>query len=149
MTREDWQQVIDDITQLGIPVVPFIGNEPALAPCLPAYIDRALEAGLQVEVYSNLTHVRPGPRGSVKALRRAPVVSHRISGPPAPDDRSRPSEPPDRDDHPIHDPVTAAPASPAHPPRAERRRLNEVRGPRAQRRSRAAGRSLTGQAGVA
>ncbi|MFJ9892737.1 radical SAM protein [Streptomyces sp. NPDC091280] len=60
MTREDWQRVITDIAELGIPAVQFIGGEPTLAPYLPEYIDHALAAGLKVEVYSNLTHIRPG-----------------------------------------------------------------------------------------
>lgn len=60
MTRADWEQVITDIAELGIPAVQFIGGEPTLAPYLPDYIDHALAAGLNVEVYSNLTHIRPG-----------------------------------------------------------------------------------------
>ncbi|KUN16344.1 radical SAM protein [Streptomyces antibioticus] len=59
MTRQDWNQVITDIAELGIPAVQFIGGEPTLAPYLPQYIDHALDLGLGVEVYSNLTHVRP------------------------------------------------------------------------------------------
>lgn len=60
MRRTDWKRVISDIAELGIPAVQFIGGEPTLSPYLPEYIDHALTAGLQVEVYSNLTHVRPG-----------------------------------------------------------------------------------------
>ncbi|MCM2420317.1 radical SAM/SPASM domain-containing protein [Streptomyces sp. RKAG293] len=60
MTRANWQQVIADIAKLGIPAVQFIGGEPTLSPHLPRFIDQALDAGLKVEVYSNLTHVRPG-----------------------------------------------------------------------------------------
>ena len=59
MSRSDWEQVISDIAGLGIPSVQFIGGEPTLSPYLPKYIDHALTAGLQVEVYSNLAHVRP------------------------------------------------------------------------------------------
>jgi MoaA/NifB/PqqE/SkfB family radical SAM enzyme len=59
MTRQDWQQVITDIADLAIPAVQFIGGEPTLTPYLPQYIDHALAVGLRVEVYSNLTHVRP------------------------------------------------------------------------------------------
>ncbi|WP_432092199.1 radical SAM protein [Streptomyces sp. bgisy100] len=59
MTAEHWTQVIADIAELGIPMVQFIGGEPTLSPNLPAFIDQALDAGLGVEVYSNLTHVRP------------------------------------------------------------------------------------------
>lgn len=59
MTRKDWQDVIADVAELGIPAVQFIGGEPTLSPYLPQYIDQALDAGLDVEVYSNLTHIRP------------------------------------------------------------------------------------------
>jgi MoaA/NifB/PqqE/SkfB family radical SAM enzyme len=59
MTPAGWRQVISDIADLGIPGVQFIGGEPTLTPYLPQYIDHALAAGLNVEVYSNLTHIRP------------------------------------------------------------------------------------------
>ncbi|MEY9988038.1 MoaA/NifB/PqqE/SkfB family radical SAM enzyme [Streptomyces sp. V4I8] len=59
MTRQDWLDAITDIAELGIPAVQFIGGEPTLAPYLPQYIDYALGLGLKVEVYSNLTHIRP------------------------------------------------------------------------------------------
>ncbi|WP_421107236.1 radical SAM/SPASM domain-containing protein [Streptomyces sp. NEAU-S77] len=59
MTREDWSRVIADVAELGIPMVQFIGGEPTLSPHLPQFIDEALDTGLEVEVYSNLTHVRP------------------------------------------------------------------------------------------
>jgi MoaA/NifB/PqqE/SkfB family radical SAM enzyme len=60
MTRDDWLAVITDVADLGIPAVQFIGGEPTLTRHLPLYIDHALDAGLRVEVYSNLAHVRPG-----------------------------------------------------------------------------------------
>ncbi|MFE6408542.1 radical SAM protein [Streptomyces sp. NPDC057837] len=59
MARDDWEQVISDIAELNIPAVQFIGGEPTLTPYLPRYIDHALNLGLKVEVYSNLTHIRP------------------------------------------------------------------------------------------
>lgn len=59
MTRGDWSTVIDDAHALGIPAVQFIGGEPTLHPHLVPLIDHALNRGLAVEVYSNLTHVRP------------------------------------------------------------------------------------------
>lgn len=58
MTREDWSRVIADIAKLRILAVQFIGGEPSLSPDLPAFIDQALDAGLDVEVYSNLTHIK-------------------------------------------------------------------------------------------
>ncbi|MGI5350193.1 radical SAM protein [Streptomyces sp. CA-250714] len=59
MTRDDWQRVISDIAELGIPMVQFIGGEPTLNPYLPQLIDYAADAELGIEVYSNLTHIRP------------------------------------------------------------------------------------------
>ncbi|MFC7791454.1 radical SAM protein [Streptomyces cinereoruber] len=59
MTRENWLAVIDDVARLGIPAVQFIGGEPTLSPHLPEFIDRALDRGLKVEVYSNLSHIGP------------------------------------------------------------------------------------------
>jgi MoaA/NifB/PqqE/SkfB family radical SAM enzyme len=60
MSPQNWLDVITDVAALGIPAVQFIGGEPTLTPYLPQYIDHALDHGLKVEVYSNLTHVRPG-----------------------------------------------------------------------------------------
>ncbi|MGK5529379.1 radical SAM/SPASM domain-containing protein [Streptomyces sp. URMC 129] len=59
MSLLDWLHVLDDVRTLGIPEVQFIGGEPTLSPHLPALMDRAAGIGLQAEVYSNLTHVRP------------------------------------------------------------------------------------------
>ncbi|TGB03317.1 radical SAM protein [Streptomyces sp. MZ04] len=60
MTRDNWDQVITDVAApLGIPAVQMIGGEPTLSPHLPHYIELATELGLAVEVYSNLTHIRP------------------------------------------------------------------------------------------
>ncbi|WP_251075980.1 radical SAM protein [Streptomyces sp. ISL-12] len=60
MSPQNWLDVITDVAALGIPAVQFIGGEPTLAPYLPQYVDHALAAGLKVEVYSNLAHIRPG-----------------------------------------------------------------------------------------
>lgn len=71
MTRGDWKRAIDEAADLGVDMVQFIGGEPTLHPELPALVDHALAAGLQVEVFSNLVHVsarlwdtfdRPGVR---------------------------------------------------------------------------------------
>lgn len=59
MTVRDWRRVIDQATDLGVGMVQFIGGEPTLHPALPELVDHALEAELQVEVFSNLVHV-PG-----------------------------------------------------------------------------------------
>jgi MoaA/NifB/PqqE/SkfB family radical SAM enzyme len=59
MSRDDWSRVIGEVAALGIPTVQFIGGEPTLSPHLPAFIDEARDLGPDVEVYSNLTHIRP------------------------------------------------------------------------------------------
>ncbi|MFS8101682.1 radical SAM protein [Lentzea alba] len=55
----DWFRVIDDVGSLGAQSVQFIGGEPTLHPDLPSLVDRALSAGLTVEVFSNLVHIGP------------------------------------------------------------------------------------------
>lgn len=59
MTLADWQRVVDDTAELGIPAVQFIGGEPTRSLNLLPLITHALCRGLEVEVYSNLTHIRP------------------------------------------------------------------------------------------
>jgi MoaA/NifB/PqqE/SkfB family radical SAM enzyme len=59
MALTDWQAVVTDIAQLGIPAVQFIGGEPTRSVNLLPLITYARARGLEVEVYSNLTHVRP------------------------------------------------------------------------------------------
>ncbi|MGH3758579.1 radical SAM protein [Actinophytocola sp.] len=59
MTTSDWCRVIDESTTLGIEMVQFIGGEPTMHPGLPHFVDHALGRGIEVEVYSNLVHVRP------------------------------------------------------------------------------------------
>ncbi len=71
MTATDWLRVIDECAHLGVGMVQFIGGEPTLHPDLPRLVEHALEAGLEVEIFSNLVHVsdrmwdtfnRPGVR---------------------------------------------------------------------------------------
>jgi MoaA/NifB/PqqE/SkfB family radical SAM enzyme len=59
MERSDWYRVIDEAAALGVQMVQFIGGEPTMHPDLPCLIDHALACGLEVEVFSNLVHVRP------------------------------------------------------------------------------------------
>ncbi|MEK8144146.1 radical SAM protein [Streptomyces sp. M10(2022)] len=59
MTLNDWRQVVDDTAALGIPSVQFIGGEPTRSLHLLPLITHALGRDLTVEVYSNLTHIRP------------------------------------------------------------------------------------------
>ncbi|WP_101254049.1 radical SAM/SPASM domain-containing protein [Streptomyces barkulensis] len=57
MTREDWVGVLDQAAACGVRGVQFIGGEPTMHPDFTALVDHALNAGLEVEVYSNLVHV--------------------------------------------------------------------------------------------
>ena len=59
MRTPDWLRVVEDVAELGARGVQFIGGEPTLHPDLPEFVDRALGAGLEVEVFSNLVHVAP------------------------------------------------------------------------------------------
>lgn len=59
MGSQDWLRVIDHVAELGAKSVQFIGGEPTLHPDLPEFVDRALGAGLAVEVFSNLVHIGP------------------------------------------------------------------------------------------
>ncbi|MFH8344657.1 radical SAM protein [Streptomyces sp. NPDC018045] len=58
MTLQDWKRTIDQLAALGALDVQFIGGEPTLYPHLSSLIRHAHGAGLSVEVFSNLAHVR-------------------------------------------------------------------------------------------
>lgn len=58
MTVQDWVNVLDQLAGMGALDVQFIGGEPTLYPNLPELIRHAHGAGLSVEVFSNLTHIR-------------------------------------------------------------------------------------------
>jgi MoaA/NifB/PqqE/SkfB family radical SAM enzyme len=58
MTGDDWRSVIAQAAGLGVGMVQFIGGEPTLHPQFGELLSHAIGAGLTVEVYSNLTHVR-------------------------------------------------------------------------------------------
>jgi MoaA/NifB/PqqE/SkfB family radical SAM enzyme len=59
MGTADWLRVIDQATDLGVRAAQFIGGEPTVHPDLATLAVHALNRGLQVEVFSNLVHVRP------------------------------------------------------------------------------------------
>ncbi|MDX8146146.1 radical SAM protein [Lentzea sp. BCCO 10_0061] len=59
LRTRDWFRTIDDVAELGAHSIQFIGGEPTLHPDLPEFVDRALTAGLEVEVFSNLVHISP------------------------------------------------------------------------------------------
>ncbi|MFE9372216.1 radical SAM protein [Streptomyces sp. NPDC006711] len=58
MAVEDWVRVLDELAEMGALDVQFIGGEPTLYPHLPELIEHAHGAGLGIEVFSNLTHIR-------------------------------------------------------------------------------------------
>jgi MoaA/NifB/PqqE/SkfB family radical SAM enzyme len=57
MLPGNWCQVIDEVAQLGGRMVQFIGGEPTLYRRFPDLVHRALDQGLEVEVFTNLVHV--------------------------------------------------------------------------------------------
>ena len=59
MQREDWLKVIDQASAAGVRMVQLIGGEPTMHPDFAELVKHALGLGLKVEVYSNLTHIRP------------------------------------------------------------------------------------------
>lgn len=60
MTAADWEEVIADAADVGVPMVQFTGGEPTLHPDLSRLVRFALAEGLDVEIYSNLVHVPAG-----------------------------------------------------------------------------------------
>lgn len=59
MSRQDWLHVLDQAADLGVRNVQYIGGEPTLHPYLADLVAGALDRGMDVEVFSNLIHVRP------------------------------------------------------------------------------------------
>lgn len=57
MTRGDWISVLEQAVNFGVLGVQFTGGEITMHPDAPDLIDRALNIGLKVEVFSNLVHV--------------------------------------------------------------------------------------------
>ena len=70
MTAGDWSGVIDDARKLGASVQ-LIGGEPTKHPQFSEILGHAIEAGIGVEVYSNLVTISAG----MWELFRAPNVS--------------------------------------------------------------------------
>ncbi|MGA4841270.1 radical SAM protein [Streptomyces sp. G45] len=59
MSRADWEQVIQDAAAMEISGIQLIGGEPTLYPHWVELVDLALGLGRQVEVFTNLFHIRP------------------------------------------------------------------------------------------
>lgn len=58
MGFDDWARVLEDAAETGVTMVQLIGGEPTLHPYFEALLLKALGLGLEVEVFSNLVHVR-------------------------------------------------------------------------------------------
>lgn len=58
MSREDWLSLLDQAAGLGVRQVQFIGGEPTMHSDLAELINRAVDHGMQVEVFSNLIHIK-------------------------------------------------------------------------------------------
>lgn len=58
MTSADWLSLLDEAAALGAQQVQFIGGEPTLHPDLGKLVNRALDHGFAVEVFTNLILVR-------------------------------------------------------------------------------------------
>ncbi|HTJ68600.1 MAG TPA: radical SAM protein [Actinospica sp.] len=59
MQREDWLNVLDQAAVAGVRQVQLIGGEPTMHPDFAVLVEHALGVGLLVEVFSNLTHIKP------------------------------------------------------------------------------------------
>lgn len=59
MTTSDWERVIGQAATLGVRTAQLIGGEPLISPHFPRLVRRALDAGLNVNVFSNLVRVTP------------------------------------------------------------------------------------------
>ncbi len=59
MEREDWLNVLDQAAVAGVRQVQLIGGEPTMHPDFADLVEHALGVGLLVEVFSNLTHIKP------------------------------------------------------------------------------------------
>lgn len=57
MTPADWERIIDDAARAGVKTVQFIGGEPTMHPVFLRLARHALDAGLRVQVFTNLYRV--------------------------------------------------------------------------------------------
>lgn len=71
MTRADWLALLDEGAALGVRQVQFIGGEPTLHPDLGQLINRAVDHGFAVEVFTNLILV---PKALWPVLRQRGVT---------------------------------------------------------------------------
>jgi len=89
MSAADWERVLAQAAAHGVAEVQLIGGEPTLHPDFARLVDRALELGLGVEVYTNLYRVsqavwdvlsRPGVRVATSWYSADPAAHDAITG---------------------------------------------------------------------
>lgn len=89
MSAADWERVLTQAAAHGVAEVQLIGGEPTLHPDFARLVDRALELGLGVEVYTNLYRVpqavwdvlsRPGVRVATSWYSADPAAHDAITG---------------------------------------------------------------------
>lgn len=59
MSTAEWLYLIDQAAGAGASRLQLIGGEPTIHRSLPALVDRALNRGLEVEIFTNLARVTP------------------------------------------------------------------------------------------
>ncbi len=64
-----WVELLHEAAALGVRVVQFIGGEPLLHPDITQLLVEANTLGIDVEIFSNLTHVRESLWSTFKELR--------------------------------------------------------------------------------
>ncbi|MFJ9380195.1 radical SAM protein [Streptomyces sp. NPDC101455] len=58
MTEDDWNRILDEAAALGVEEIQIIGGEPTLHPAFARMLQRGIDAGLRIRVYTNLFRVR-------------------------------------------------------------------------------------------
>ena len=98
MTADDWERLLDEAAAMGVRRVQFIGGEPTLHPGLARLVRLAVEAGMRVEVFTNLLHVTdshwsafelPGVTLATSYYSPDPQAHARITGRPGSHARTR------------------------------------------------------------
>jgi MoaA/NifB/PqqE/SkfB family radical SAM enzyme len=100
MTAQDWLRVIDQAAGHGVTQVCLIGGEPTAHPAFAELLERALSAGMRVEVFTNLYRVtdrlwslfsRPGVSLATSYYSADPEEHDAITGRPGSHGRTRAS----------------------------------------------------------
>jgi sulfatase maturation enzyme AslB (radical SAM superfamily) len=89
MSPAEWAGVIDAAADLGVRELSMIGGEATLHPALPELVGRALDAGIPVEIFTNLVRIpdslwptltRPGVHLATSYYTADPAEHDRITG---------------------------------------------------------------------